>query len=1056
MRNKVCLGERRVGGEGSFWNAITCRMSVVSSVLSTRSSPWNIPPRLASLMDSIFAIGFGLGLRFVVDAVSHHDFKLTGTLVGLWEGIILLHFLKKMPKSTDPYVAYAVRLFVDFLCTESVARLVLVLIWTGMGMVLADITPALWDDVGLNRIWRRFRRDIYTISRMIPTVAFFPPPRTVRFSPSRAPSIIPDEPSILDSQPPSIVTTIQTATTPNTVPATTTSTAPAAREVLRRRVPGYFPADYSDTDTDLGSIRAGPSMGRTSRRLSVYPQAPDYDDSVTDLSSANDLDDANLSSGASSASTERADPSSITFDTAVIPDMEEEEEEQQQQLLVDTAAVPAKDAGERTPRQAASMYLPPTPSDSAVRWRPKLEPDEPLPVRPFSSLPQIPDFLEEPTTEDLEKIQPTVEKPPTPPAKDDLPTRFVIPPVPQNPPPEPLRGTPSPEDDWEMLAAFSVPEATTSTHANRQSLPPAYRESEEFDDIYGEEYSKPPLPPPPPTAANPFTNAGVHDKGKGVDLGAQTSLIDDSIASPLGAPFNLNFGANAAAHPWDPRAPSAAALANPWSPPATSGAATGLFDAARPKDEEKERLKLEAAAMAEAARQKEEEEERIAAEAAAAKQKEEERIALEVAAAAAVAKAAEEAVERKRKEDEAAAEQERLKEEELKKQKEEEKAERKRKEEADERARQLKRAEEEAAERKRAEEDKAARKAEEKRIKEEEKQKKLEEKARKAEEKRKEEEALAAKKAEEAEAAKIAKEQRRKDAEEAAARREKASLEKEEKEKQERETAEAAAREAEEKRKQEDELAKVKADGEAAEATAAAVVAIALGNELQEKEEQKTKEEADKLKEAQAEAQQQQEETPAATTGGVDPTSSPDAQQAHEPTPKYKQRDLPPTPSSPEPTNGQLADATITPEDPAQADESGESPAQGDDLESVATEASEMPSKVGDRLERLLLGKAQMIDVRDRIQELKQKLEDPEQDRPSIAEQLKVSEKILKKMERKEQRRYNEGASLWYQISGLCHINQWLQEWLNIDTKRTTMQKPTISCSITCPPIWPV
>ncbi|KAF8198086.1 hypothetical protein BJ912DRAFT_57058 [Pholiota molesta] len=54
-------------------------------------------PRLASFMDSIFAIGFGLGLRFVVDAVSQHDFKLTGTLVGLWEGIILLHFLRRCP-----------------------------------------------------------------------------------------------------------------------------------------------------------------------------------------------------------------------------------------------------------------------------------------------------------------------------------------------------------------------------------------------------------------------------------------------------------------------------------------------------------------------------------------------------------------------------------------------------------------------------------------------------------------------------------------------------------------------------------------------------------------------------------------------------------------------------------------------------------------------------------------------------------------------------------------------------------------------------------------------
>ena len=75
-------------------------------------------------MDSLFSIVFGIGLRFVVDTVSHQDFKLTGTLVGLWEGVILLHFTKKTPKSSDPYIAFAVRLCVDFYLTESVARLV--------------------------------------------------------------------------------------------------------------------------------------------------------------------------------------------------------------------------------------------------------------------------------------------------------------------------------------------------------------------------------------------------------------------------------------------------------------------------------------------------------------------------------------------------------------------------------------------------------------------------------------------------------------------------------------------------------------------------------------------------------------------------------------------------------------------------------------------------------------------------------------------------------------------------------------------------------------------
>ncbi|KAF9482236.1 hypothetical protein BDN70DRAFT_451300 [Pholiota conissans] len=987
-------------------------MSVVSSVLSSRSSAWKINPRVASFMDSIFAIAFGLGLRLVVDAVSHHDFKLTGTIVGLWEGIILLHFLKKMPRSTDPYVAYGVRLFVDFLCTESVARLVLVLIWTGMGMVLADITPALWDDVGLNRIWRRFRRDLYTISRMIPTVAFFPPPRTVRFSPSREHSIIPEEPSILDSQPPSVVATEQTNTTPITIPATTMSPAPAAQEILKRRVPGYFPGDYSDTDTDLGSPRArspraGPSTGRTSRRLSVYPQQLDYDESVTDLSSNNDLDEGNLSSDGSSVSTERAGPSSITFDTAVIPDMEVEEELVDISASVSNVEIPVKDEENITPRQAP-MYLPPTPSDSAVRWgRPSLEPEnEPLPTRPLSSLPQIPDFLEEPTTEDLEKMQPKEaepepaaeeqQKPPTPPAKDDLPPRFAIPipPVPTMPPPEPVVDSmPEPDEEWEILKSeFIVSDTSVTTthddhhHDQRQSLPPSYREHDEFDDIYGDEYVEPTL--------NDLNDMGPSMRGGG-DLGAQESLIDDSIVSPLGPPFNFTFGQ--------------AASLNPWSRGATSAVVDELAEFTRRQEEDGERQKKkledDAKAEADAAEKLREAEEKAAAIAAAKKAAEgaaeRERLAEEEAKRARLA-----VEERERKEAE-------------EKKKEEEKAERKRKEAADELVRQQKRMEEEAEKKRLAEEEEAARKAEKKRRREAKAAKKAEEEAEAAriaadEAKKREEEA----------------DMRRKDAEEAATR-EKARIAKEEKDKQEQE-----AREADEKKKvqEEEERKQKEADDLKAKEDAIAAAAVATALELEKQEAKKTAEEATKTIESQPEGAQTQE-APAPTTIGEEaanttatPTTkdlpqAPGADPADanvqttsggDKTPVPRPAELPPTTESDPanaPTNGG-ADDTITPETQDGVNLLGESPAHDDDgAESVATEASEMPSVVGERVHKLILAKAQMVNVRDRIEELKQKLGDPNQDQAFISEQLKVSEKVLKKMENKEQRRYTDGVA---------------------------------------------
>ncbi|KAI0028800.1 hypothetical protein K488DRAFT_28624, partial [Vararia minispora EC-137] len=84
-------------------------------------------------MDSIFAIALGLGLRLILSVVSNHNPRVAGTLVGLWEGAVLYHFIDKFPRSPDPYVGLAVRLFVDFLVTTSFARLLIIILWTFLG-----------------------------------------------------------------------------------------------------------------------------------------------------------------------------------------------------------------------------------------------------------------------------------------------------------------------------------------------------------------------------------------------------------------------------------------------------------------------------------------------------------------------------------------------------------------------------------------------------------------------------------------------------------------------------------------------------------------------------------------------------------------------------------------------------------------------------------------------------------------------------------------------------------------------------------------------------------
>jgi hypothetical protein len=424
-------------------------MSIVSSYFSSRSTALGINPQFASIMESICAIGCGLGVRFVIGAVSHNDLKVTGTLVGLWEGVVMQHFLRKMPSSADPYVAYGVRLFIDFLFTESLARLVLVLVWTGMGVVFADIVPALWIDAGLRRIWRRFRRDLYVMFRSIPSVPY-PRTRTVRFSPSQTASVI-------SSIPPSIFTT-------NTQdPVRLDEPTPVLR---KRPVPGAFPGDVSETETDIGSVlglRHGPSElstapGTMNHRFSSFMRR-DYDDTESDISSdMNDLDDGNLSSAASST-TEMPDPSAMN--PSEIPDYDEEE------MMMDGKKSEESDR-ELTPKQS-SLPLPTPPDSFALR-----DHDEPDGLQPPPEVPAMPD-------EDWEEISrgeamptPTLKSkdlPPPLPPKDDPPTGASASPLPV-PPIADKQSTTTVHDSTgrlnDTLIDFSTNETPTSSKPQDQ------------------------------------------------------------------------------------------------------------------------------------------------------------------------------------------------------------------------------------------------------------------------------------------------------------------------------------------------------------------------------------------------------------------------------------------------------------------------------------------------------------------------------------------------------------------------------------------------------------
>jgi hypothetical protein len=110
-------------------------------------------------MESLYSIGLGLGLRFLIDtATKYHGLRVHGILIGLWEGIVLNHFVRQFPSSFDPYIAFAFRMLIDFILTRNVSRMTVVILWTGIGMVLSDLFPEVNRDKQFRRMTRPFRR----------------------------------------------------------------------------------------------------------------------------------------------------------------------------------------------------------------------------------------------------------------------------------------------------------------------------------------------------------------------------------------------------------------------------------------------------------------------------------------------------------------------------------------------------------------------------------------------------------------------------------------------------------------------------------------------------------------------------------------------------------------------------------------------------------------------------------------------------------------------------------------------------------------------------------
>ena len=93
-------------------------------------------------MDSLSVTMLGFAVRFFVKSATRGNIRYSTSLVGLWEAAVL-HHLDTQRQSIYRYVAYAFRISVDLFFTEGLIRTVLILLWTGLGVVLSDTVASI-------------------------------------------------------------------------------------------------------------------------------------------------------------------------------------------------------------------------------------------------------------------------------------------------------------------------------------------------------------------------------------------------------------------------------------------------------------------------------------------------------------------------------------------------------------------------------------------------------------------------------------------------------------------------------------------------------------------------------------------------------------------------------------------------------------------------------------------------------------------------------------------------------------------------------------------------
>lgn len=391
-------------------------------------------------MDNLIAIGVGLGLRALIDSVAQPTY-IASALVGLWEGVVLNHFIAKFPSSIDPYLALGFRLFVDYLFTESVTRELITVLWTGLGMLLADVGLQLSSDYRFRQLWRRTQQKLplpamrQSSRSLPPRVRFYEDPDSQSTSGSgttvASSPVVPVRPTTTpvpgqfdqwSAKTPSTMTEQSPPPSDVPSPAPSDSGNDAPDVPPRPRTPSeleYISLPVIPDAHSTGQPSAGPSVPPTSRPPSRPPTGASFPTIPDDISPLGDEPPA----PGSGLTTPTTDPMALTRDPDDPNDVHSglTTPERPSPLQLDTSRLPpvvVKDAPSDKKRAAGGSVPPrlmlvnpsptvdfPEPQTTVPFPEPQLTP---MPIPPVSEIPNIPtpDDRDAPTRDDENRTPP--------------------------------------------------------------------------------------------------------------------------------------------------------------------------------------------------------------------------------------------------------------------------------------------------------------------------------------------------------------------------------------------------------------------------------------------------------------------------------------------------------------------------------------------------------------------------------------------------------------------------------------------------------------------------